>query len=109
MQQDIISVAAVFDGFHDEADNITSRANPKTLRENVRQYSVLAKAATKMEMRKHKGSITTDHWAGPDDLSYTVTTFHYIEDFKLKSMVIDFKVFKGSTTGERIFDDQKVL
>ena len=91
----------------DEAEEIAKCANEKSIRENVRQYGILAKNATKLEMKKHKGSITTDHWTGPDGQSYTVTTFHYIEDHEMKSLVIDFKVFKGSTTGERIWNDQK--
>ena len=60
-------------------------------------------------MKNHKGSWTTDHWTGPNDETYSnsTTTFHYIEDWKMKSLVIDFKVFWGTTSGEAVSHDQR--
>jgi len=48
---------------------------------------------------------TTDHWTSPNDETYTTVTAHYIDDdWKLQSAVLNFKVFSGRTTGERVYN-----
>jgi len=59
-----------------------------------------------LEVARHRGSWTNDHWTGSDGLTYSTTTFHYIKNWRLRSIVIDFKVFHGTTSGEAIFNDQ---
>jgi hypothetical protein len=68
--------------------------------------------ATKREIRNHHINWTTDHWTGADKATYTTITAHWIDDktWMLKSAVLDFKIFEGSTNGERIYkDDVAVL
>ena len=65
------------------------------------------KLATKLEMRGKKGAWTTDHWTGNAKTTFTTTTFHYNEDWQLKSFVLDFRTFHGSTTGKVIYEYQK--
>lgn len=53
-------------------------------------------------------SYTTDHWTGPSDQTFSTHTAHYIDEswsWNLESCVIDFKVFKGSISGEAIYQD----
>ena len=39
--------------------------------------------------------------------TYTTTTFHFIKkDWKLQSLIVDFKVFHGTTSGQAIYMDQ---
>ena len=49
----------------------------------------------------------TNHWTGQDKATYTTVTAHWIDDktWMLKSTVLDFKIFEGSTTGKRIYED----
>ena len=101
------SFRAMFKPFHDDADKIIAAANEKSVREHVYRLGKLGRRATLLELKQFKGSWTCDHWAGPNDETFTVTTFHYIEDFVLKSCIIDFKVHRGRTRGEDIFEDQK--
>ena len=101
------SFRAMFKPFHDDADKIVAAANEKSVREQVYRLGKLGRRATLLELKKFKGSWTCDHWTGPNDETFTVTTFHYIEDFVLKSCIIDFKVHRGRTRGEDIFEDQK--
>ena len=62
-------------------------------------------------MKEHEIAWTTDHWTGPNDETYSTVTAHFItEDWLMESCVLDFKVFKGRTTGEFIYNDiQSVL
>ena len=47
-----------------------------------------------------------DHWTGPNDKTYTTITAHYIgNDWVMRSAILDFKVFHGSTIGENIYND----
>jgi hypothetical protein len=48
-----------------------------------------------------------DHWTGADKATYTTATAHWIDKktWILRSAVLDFKVFEGSTTGERICEE----
>ncbi len=92
--------------FHKDADQITNVSRDR-VREDIMSLGGLAIKATKLEVEKHKGSWTTDHWTGCDDATYTTTTFHFIKkDWKLQSLIVDFKVFHGTTSGEAIYIDQ---
>lgn len=65
-----------------------------------------AMEATKLELRGKKMAWTTDHWTGPNNMTYTTLTAHYIDDdWKLQSACLDFKVFHGRMTGENIYND----
>jgi hypothetical protein len=66
-----------------------------------------AMEATKREVCNHKIVWTADHWTGADKATYTTVTAHWINEkaWSLRSAVLDFKIFEGSTTGERIYDD----
>jgi hypothetical protein len=66
-----------------------------------------AMEATKREVHNHSIAWTSDHWMGADKATYTTVTTHWIDDkaWSLRSAVLDFKIFEGSTTGERIYED----
>jgi hypothetical protein len=66
-----------------------------------------AMEATKREVHNHSIAWTSDHWTGADKATYTTVTVHWIDDkaWSLRSAVLDFKIFEGSTTGERIYED----
>jgi hypothetical protein len=44
---------------------------------------------------------------GADKTTYTTVTAHWIDEkaWSLRSAVLDFKFFEGSTSGERIYED----
>jgi hypothetical protein len=66
----------------------------------------MVERATQIEMSGRVMAWTTDHWTGPNGLTYGAVTAHYInEKWELVSVLIDFKVFEGRTTGALIFDD----
>ena len=67
--------------------------------------------ATKREINNHHLARTTDHWTGADKATYSTVTAHWIngKSWMLKSVVLDFKKFEGSTTGERIYEDILVV
>ena len=99
----------LFIPFHKNADQIT-KISANRVREAIFERGALAKKATLMEVSRFKGSWTCDHWTGKDGATYTTTTFHYIKNWSLRSIVVDFKVFHGTTSGEAIYNDQvKVL
>jgi hypothetical protein len=77
------------------------------VRDSVVKMGGFAVEATKREIRNHKIAWTTDHWTGPDKATYTTVTAHWINNatWTLQSACLDFKVFEGSTTGERIYED----
>ena len=56
-------------------------------------------------------SWTTDHWTGPNDTTYSTVTGHLItQDWRMEFPILDFKVFKGTTTCEATYNDiQEVL
>ncbi len=66
-----------------------------------------AMEATKREVHNHNIAWTTDHWMGADKATYTTVTVHLIDEkaWSLRSAVLDFKIFEGSTTSERIYED----
>ena len=37
------------------------------------------------------------------------TTFHYIKQWSLCNIIVDFKVFHGTTSGEAIYKDQAAM
>ena len=103
------SFRAMLEPFHPDAPKIVKAANSKSIREGVLRLGELAKEATKLEMKNHRGSWTTDHWTGPKNETYTTTTFHYIDNWSMRSAILDFSVYSGRTTGERIFENQKAV
>jgi len=82
-------------------------------RRKILSLGVLSKKATRLELQNYQCAITTDHWTGPNDETYTTLTCHYInEEWEYHSCVVDFKVFNGQTRGQdcgedlfNIFDD----
>ena len=95
----------MFRPFHKDAAKITNISADR-VRDEVLKRGKLARRATELEVARHKGSWTNDHWTGNDGSTYSTTTFHHINNWRLRSIVIDFKVFHGTTTGEAIFNDQ---
>jgi hypothetical protein len=63
--------------------------------------------ATKKEICNHQIAWTSDHWTGPDKVTYTTVTAHWINNttWTLQSACLDVKIFEGSTTGELIYED----
>ncbi len=96
---------AMFCPFHKDAHLITSISADR-VREEIFKLGSLAEKVTTIEVAAYKGSWTNDHWTGKDDATYSTTTFHYIKNWKLCNIVVDFKVFKGTTTGKAIYNDQ---
>lgn len=95
----------MFCPFHKEAAIITNISADR-VRDEVLKCGNLARRATELEVARHRrGSWTNDHWTGSDGLTYSTTTFHYIKNWRLRSIVIDFKVFHGTTSGEAIFNN----
>ena len=101
------SFRAMFEPFHPDAKTIVKSANRASIRESVYRLGLMTKQATEIEMKKHRGSWTSDHWTGHDDVNYTTTTYHYIEDWVLKSLIVDFQAHDGPTKGVDIFETQK--
>jgi hypothetical protein len=92
----------------DRVVNISS----KCLRKEVLTLGLIAEDAVRAELRGKRVSYTSDHWTGPNDETYTTVTAHFIETdaWEMRSLCIDFKVFSGRTTGEKIYNDiQAVL
>ena len=56
----------MFEPLHTDWKKIVATANAKSVRESVYRLGKLAKDATSIEMVRHKGSWTADHWTGPD-------------------------------------------
>jgi hypothetical protein len=100
----------LFRPFHKEHAEITAISRDRVQRA-IFEHRALTKKATLMEVAHFKGSWICDHWTGKDGATYTTTTFHYMKNYNLtSSIVINFKVFHGTTAGEAIYNDQvKVL
>jgi hypothetical protein len=78
------------------------------VRVSVLEMGGFAIEATKRwEIRNHQIVWTTDHWTGADKGTYTTVTTHWINNatWTLHSACLEFKVFEGSTTRERIYKD----
>lgn len=99
------SFRLLFDPFHKYAAKITT-ISANRVREAIFERGALAKKATMMEAAFFIGSWTCDHWTGKDGATYTTTTFHYIKNWVLYTIIVDFKVFSGTTSGEAIYKDQ---
>jgi hypothetical protein len=49
---------------------------------------------------------TTDHWTGPNNQTYSTVTAHFITANWINvSCILDLEVFKGTTTGEAVYND----
>ncbi len=100
----------LFEPFNRKSSDIT-RVGRGAIREQIMTMGRYAWAATQIEMKGREVSWTTDHWTGPNDETYSTVTAHFVtETWVLDSCCLDFKVFKGSTSGEAIYEDiQNVL
>jgi hypothetical protein len=95
----------MFVPLHRDARNIVNISS-RAVREQTLHLGRIARQATILEMRGIKMAVTTDHWTGADQLTYGAVTAHHIDkDWKMASVLIDFKVFEGRTTGALIFED----
>ena len=96
----------LFTSLNSESDRIVN-LNRDEVRATVIEMGGIAVEATKREIRNHQIAWTTDHWTGADKGTYTTVTAHWINNatWRLHSACLDFKVFEGSTTGERIYED----
>ena len=95
----------LFQLFSRDADVIVKTAKAVSNRDGLSELGEITKACTKIEMRKHKGADTTNHWTSRACNNYTTTMFHYIEQWSLKEMLLDFKIHEGSTRGAAVFED----
>jgi len=103
------SFRKMFVPLNKDALNIVN-VDDRGIREDIMYLGKVAQEATRIELARecHKITWTTDHWTGPDSETYTTTTGHYIDtSWKMRSTVLDFCVFEGSTTGARIYTDVK--
>jgi len=100
------SFRRLFNPLNAESNKIVNLSR-NDVRDSVLEMGGFAVEATKREIRNHQISWTTDHWTGADKYTYTTVTAHWINKltWKLHSACLDFKVFEGSTTGERIYED----
>ena len=96
----------LFTPLHHESDKIVKLTRHQ-VKDAVLEMGSYAVEATKREIHNHQIAWTTDHWTGQDKATYTTVTAHWIDGktWMLKSAVLDFKIFEGSTTGERIYED----
>ncbi len=80
------------------------KLNRQEVRDSVIEMGGFAIEATKREIHNHQITWTLD---GADRGTYTTVTAHWISNatWTLHSACLDFKVFEGSTTGERINED----
>lgn len=80
------------------------------MQESYMRLGKLTKEATDIDMMGWELAWTTDDWAGPNDETYsTVTEYFITEQWSLESGILDFQVFKGSTTGEVIYYDMQAV
>jgi hypothetical protein len=100
------SFRRLFNPLNAESNKIVNLSR-NDVRDSVLEMGGFAVEATKREIRNHQILWTTDHWTGADKYTYTTVTAHWINKltWKLHSACLDFKVFEGSTTGERIYED----
>ena len=91
--------------------NVLFETTAEIVRDEVCAFGSNVKKATNMAMRNHNISCTTDHWTGPSKETFTTVTSHWIDQsWKLQRGIMDFKVYKGKATGEKIDEDlQKVF
>jgi hypothetical protein len=103
------SFRAMIECLNVDGDKICMRGNHIAVRDLVLQFGEMAKMATQLEIQKYKGAMTSDHWKPKYGTStFTCSTFHLInEHWKLVTILEDFCIFEGSTSGQRIFDYMK--
>jgi hypothetical protein len=96
----------LFIPLNSESDKIV-RLNRDEARASVLEMGGFAIEATKKEICNHKIVWTSDHWRGPDKVTFTTATAHWINNktLTLQSACLDFKVFQGSTTDKLIYED----
>jgi len=81
---------------------------PERIRDQVMKFGLIAVRATQLELNGVKIAWTIDHWTSPNDQSFTTLTAHYIDNiWQMRSACLDFKVFHGTTTGDKIYEDVK--
>jgi hypothetical protein len=81
---------------------------PERVRDQVMKFGLIAERATQLDLNGVKIAWTTDHWTSPNDQSFTTLTAHYIDNiWQMRSACLDFKVFHGTTTGDKIYEDVK--
>jgi hypothetical protein len=100
------SFRRLFIPLNSEPDKIV-KLNCQEVRDSDIEMGGFAIEATKREIRNHQIAWTTDHWTGTDKGTYTTFTALWINNatWTLRSACLDFKVFEGSTTGKRIYED----
>ncbi len=100
------SFRRLFIPLNHESDKIV-KLHRNQVRDAVLEMCSYAVEATKREIHNHHIAWMTDHWTGQDKATYTTITAHWIDDktWMLKSAVLDFNFFEGSTTGKRIYED----
>jgi hypothetical protein len=100
------SFCRLFIPLNAESDKIVN-FSCNNVRDSVVKMGGFAVEATKREICNHQILWTTDHWTSADKFTYTTVTAHWINKttWKLHSACLDFKVFEGSTTGDRIYED----
>ena len=65
----------------------------------------MTRHALDLETDQHIGCWTKDHWTGTSQYTFAVSTYGYIENWKLLKAMIGFKIRNGSKTGDMIFAD----
>ena len=99
------SFRCLFDPFSRDAGAIAVTANRTSMRSGMLEIGEMAKECVSAERMGTKGASTSDHWTGNNNETYTTTSYHYIRDWKLHSLTLDFKVHEGTTTGQAVFED----
>jgi hypothetical protein len=95
----------MFESINQKASVIVN-VDRKSICEVVMMQGRLAEAATQIVMAGQEVAWTTDHWTGPNDQTYSTVTAHFINsNWNLESCILDLKVFKGTTSGEAIYND----
>jgi hypothetical protein len=100
------SFRRLFTPLNSESDRIVN-LNRQEVSDSVIEMVGFAIEATKREIHNHQIVWTTDHWTGADKGTYTTVSALWINNatWRLHSACLDFKVFEGFTTGERIYED----
>ena len=89
-----------------ERGNKLCETTADVVREEVRCFGNRVKEATKFATKNEDVVATTDHWTGPSKETFTTVTIHWIDQsWKLHNGIMDFKIYRGRATGEKINDD----
>lgn len=97
------SFRSMFAPLNKDAHKIVNIVNiaATAVRDEVLDLGRYAQQATIKEMTGKKVALTSDHWTGKNQL-----TSHFITElWEMESVLLDFKLFEGRTTGELIFND----